>query len=155
MMAPDAGERWQARLAQNPDDIEAQLGLAHVHLDAGRADDAERLYRQVLARDPRNVEAVEHLGSVMLLRGQTDAALRQYEEALRLKPDYVHALWDKARVLQEVKKDYPAAILAWETFIGLVGAETQDAKTAKEFIADAQSAMRGSPVDKAFGGSGK
>ncbi len=147
----DAGEQWRARLARNPEDTEAVLGLAHVDLDAGRADDAERLYRQVLAKDPNNAEAIEHLGNVMLLRGQADAALKQYDEALRLKPDYIHALWDKAHVLQDVKRDYAAAILTWETFMGLVGAESRDGQTAKEAIADAQRAMRGgSPVEKAF-----
>ena len=148
--APDATEQWRARLAQDPNDIDAMLGLAHAHLDANRPDEAERIYRQVLAKDPKNVEAVEHLGTVLLLRGDADAALRQYDEALRLKPDYVHALWDKARVLQEVKKDYPAAILTWQTFAGLVGPDTQDGKTAKQYIAEAQNAMRGSPVEKAF-----
>jgi tetratricopeptide (TPR) repeat protein len=148
----DTGEAWRARLARNPDDLEAMLGLAHADLDAGRADEAERLYRQVLAKEPTNVEAVEHLGNVMLLRGQTEAALRQYDAALRLKPHYAHALWDKAHALQEVKKDYPAAILAWETFIGLVGADSRDGKTAKEFVADARQALRGSRVEKAFDG---
>ncbi len=146
----DAGEQWRARLARNPDDLEALLGLAHAELDANRGDEAERLYRQALVKDPKNVEAIDHLGNVFLLRGDMNAALRQYDEALRLKPDYVHALWDKAHALQDVKKDYPAAILTWETFMGLVGADSRDGQTAKEYIAEAQRAMRGSPVEKAF-----
>ncbi len=146
----DATEQWRARLAQNPNDVEAMLGLAHAHLDANRPDEAEKVYRQVLVKDPKNVEAIEHLGTVYLLRGDADAALRQYDAALQLKPDYVHGLWDKARMLQEVKKDYPAAILTWETFAGLVGPDSQDGKTAKEYVAEAKNAMRGSPVEKAF-----
>ena len=144
---------WRARLLQNPGDAEALLGLAHVHLDQQRLDDAESLYQQVLSKDPKNVEAITHLGNVMLARGQVDAALRQYNQALALQPDYIHALWDKANFLQQVKRDYPAAILTWETFLGLVGPESQDGKTALKFIAEAREAMgKGSPVEKAFGG---
>jgi tetratricopeptide (TPR) repeat protein len=144
---------WRARLLQNPEDGEALLGLAHVHLDGQRLDEAESLYRQVLSKDPKNVEAITHVGNVMLARGQADAALRQYDRALAIQPDYIHALWDKANLLQQVKRDYPAAILVWETFLDLVGSESQDGKTAQKFIAEAREAMgKGSAVEKAFGG---
>jgi len=149
----DPGAPWRARLLQNPGDIEALLGLAHVHLDQQRLDDAEAVYRQVLSKEPKNVEAIDHLGTVMLARGQTDSALRQYDQALLIQPDYIHALWDKASLLQQVKKDYPAAIRAWENFRRVVGPESKDGKTAQGFIDEARQAMSGgSPVEKAFGG---
>ena len=144
---------WRARLLQDPEDAEALLGLAHVHLDQHRLGEAESLYRQVLSKDPKNVEAITHLGNVMLARGQSDAALRQYDQALAIQPGYIHALWDRANLLQHVKRDYPAAILTWETFLGLVGPESRDGKTAQRFIAEAREAMgKTSPVEKAFGG---
>ena len=149
----DPSTPWRARLLQNPGDIEALLGLAHVHLDQQRLDEAEVIYRQVLAKEPKNVEAIDHLGTVMLARGQVDSALRQYDQALSIQPDYIHALWDKANLLQQVKKDYPAAIRVWESFLRVVGPESKDGKTAQGFIAEARQAMSGgSPVEKAFGG---
>ena len=149
----DPSTPWRARLLQSPGDIEALLGLAHVHLDQQRLDEAEVIYRQVLAKEPKNVEAIDHLGTVMLARGQVDSALRQYDQALLIQPDYIHALWDKANLLQQVKKDYPAAIRVWESFLRLVGPESKDGKTAQGFIAEARQAMSGgSPVEKAFGG---
>ena len=149
----DPGTPWRARLLQNPGDTEALLGLAHVHLDQQRLDEAEVIYRQVLAKEPKNVEAIDHLGTVMLARGQVDSALRQYDQALLIQPDYIHALWDKANLLQQVKKDYPAAIRVWESFLRVVGSESKDGKTAQGFIAEARQAMSGgSPVEKAFGG---
>ena len=149
----DPGTPWRARLLQSPGDIEALLGLAHVHLDQQRLDEAEVIYRQVLAKEPKNVEAIDHLGTVMLARGQADSALRQYDQALLIQPDYIHALWDKATLLQQVKKDYPAAIRVWESFLRVVGSESKDGKTAQGFIAEARQAMSGgSPVEKAFGG---
>jgi tetratricopeptide (TPR) repeat protein len=98
------------------------------------------------------VEAITHQGSVLLGRGQAGAALREYERALAVQPDYVHALWDRAHLLQQVTQDYPAAIRAWEAFIRVVGPESQDGKTAQQFIREAREALpNASPVDKAFG----
>jgi cytochrome c-type biogenesis protein CcmH/NrfG len=142
----------RARLLQNPQDVEALLGLAHIHLDQERLDDAEAIYRQVLSLQPKNVEAITHLGTVLLRRGQAVAALREYDAALAIQPDYVHALWDKATLLQQVMQDYPAAIRTWEAFARAVGLDSQDAKTAERFISEAREAMQNaSPVDKAFG----
>ena len=151
LAAQDPTTPWRARLLQNPNDVEALLGLAHAELDQQKLDDAESLYRQVLTLDPKNVEAITHLGTVMLGRGQTNAALRQYDAALAIQPDYIHALWDKASLLQQVVQDYPAAIQVWEAFERAVGPDSQDAKTAQRFIAEAREAMKkASPVEKAF-----
>ena len=149
----DPGAPWRARLLQNPQDVEALLGLAHVQLDQRQLDAAESLYNQVLALEPKNAEAITHLGTVLLERGQVDAALARYNGALAIDPRYVHALWDKANLLQRVKKDYAGAIRVWEAFIRVVGAESQDGKTAQGFIAEARKAMGGaSPVERASGG---
>jgi tetratricopeptide (TPR) repeat protein len=151
--AADPAAAFRGRLQQNPQDVDALLGLAHIQLDQQQLDSAESLYRQVLAIEPKNVEALTHLGNVFLARGQADAALRNYEEALKIQPGYIHALWDKGNLLQEVKKDYPAAIRTWEAFIKAVGPDSQDGKTAQQFIAEAKRAMETgpSPVGKAFG----
>ncbi len=141
--AGDPAAPWRARLLQNPQDIEAMLGLAHVNLDQQNLGEAETLYNQVLAKDPKNVEAITHLGTVQLERGQVEAALARYNQALALDPGYVHALWDKANLLQQVKKDYPGAIVVWEAFMRAVGPDSQDGKTAQGFIAEARKAMAG------------
>ena len=140
---PDPAAPWRARLLQNPKDVEALLGIAHVQLDQQQLDAAEELYKQVLGLEPKNVEAVTHMGSVLLGRGQADAALAKYNEALAINPRYVHALWDKANLLQQVKKDYAGAIRVWESFIQVVGADSQDGKSAQNFIAEARKAMGG------------
>ncbi len=150
---PDPGAPWRARLLQNPKDVEALLALAHLQLDQQQLDSAESLYQQVLAIDPKNAEAITHMGTVLLDRGQVDAALARYNEALALDPRYVHALWDKATLLQQVKRDYAGAIRVWETFIQLVGADSQDGKTAQGFVAEAKKALgNASPVEKPLGG---
>lgn len=152
-MESDPATPWRVRLLQNPKDVEALLRLAHLQLDQQQLDSAESLYQQVLAIDPRNTEAITHIGTVLLDRGQVDTALARYNEALTIDPRYVHALWDKANLLQQVKKDYAGAIRVWQTFIQVVGAESQDGKTAQGFIAEAKKAMGGaSPIGKVSGG---
>ena len=149
--AQDPAAPWRARLLRNPQDAEARLALAHIQLDQQRLDEAESIYRQVLSLQPKNVEAITHLGTVLLRRGQALAALREYDAALAIQPDYIHALWDKATLLQQVMQDYPAAIRTWEAFAKAVGPDSQDAKTAQRFISEAREAMQNaSPVDKAF-----
>ncbi|HSB71959.1 MAG TPA: tetratricopeptide repeat protein [Candidatus Methylomirabilis sp.] len=150
----DPAAPLRARLLQNPKDVEALLGLAHLELDQKQLDQAESLYRQVLAQEPKNVEAITHLGTVLLGRGQVDAALQHYNQALAIQPAYVHALWDKANLLQRDKLDYAGAIRTWEAFIQAVGPDSQDGKTAQNFITEAKQAMGNapSPVEKAFGG---
>lgn len=148
--APQAAEdrtaSWRARLMQDPQDLTALLGLAHVHLDQGAVAEAEGLYRKVLGLDPQNVEAITHLGNVLLARGEADGALAQYDAALALRPDYVHALWDKGHLLQQVRRDYAGAIRTWERFIQAVGPESPDAKTAQGFIAEARKGLAESPA---------
>ena len=148
----DLAAPWRARLLQNPKDVEATLGLAHVQLDQQQLDAAESLYQQVLGLESKNVEAITHLGTVVLNRGQVDAALARYNEALAINPRYVHALWDKANLLQQVKKDYAGAIRVWEAFIQVVGAESQDGKMAQNQIAEAKKARGGPPLEKPSGG---
>ncbi len=140
---PDPAAPWRARLLQNPKDVEALLGLAHVQLDQQQFDAAEELYQQVLGLEPKNVEAITHVGTVLLGRGQVDDALAKYNQALAINPRYVHALWDKANLLQQVKKDYAGAIRVWENFMQVVGPDSQDGKTAQQFIAEARKAMGG------------
>jgi predicted TPR repeat methyltransferase len=151
---PDPAAPYRARLQENPKDIEALLGLAHVELDQQQLDAADSLYQQVLAVEPKNVEAITHLGTVLLGRGQVDAALQRYDQALAIQPGYVHALWDRANLLQREKQDYAGAVRAWEAFIRVVGPDSQDGKNAQKFIAEAKQAMGSapSPAGKASGG---
>ena len=63
--------------------------------------------------------------------------MRTYDEALRCDPFYIHALWDKALALRD-KGDDVGAIKVWEAFARLVPADSQDAATAKRWIAESQ-----------------
>ncbi len=127
----------EQRLRENPNDIKALLELAHLHLDQGAFHQSIELYKRVLALDPRNVEAITHLGIILSRSPHPEQALRVFDKALAIDPNYPHALWDKARVLYEVKQDYKEAIKTWERFLA-VAPSPEDAARAREFIREAK-----------------
>jgi cytochrome c-type biogenesis protein CcmH/NrfG len=113
------------------------LAEAHRLLDGSDLVEAEKKYISILKQDPANPEAITHLGNIASRRGDLAVALRNYDEALRSDPSYIHALWDKALALRD-KGDDVGAIQAWEAFARLVPADSQDAATAKKWIAESQ-----------------
>ncbi len=137
------------RLKRDPNDVEALLRLAHVHLDQGQNDAAKAMYQRVLQIDPRNAEAVTHLGNVILAEGRADEALRRYDEALAIDPKYLHALWDKATLLQQTKGTPAAAVPVWEAVLKVVPPGSPDALKAQEMLAAARQGRAGGPAGPA------
>ncbi len=126
------------RLRRDPNDVQALLRLAHVHLDQGQTDAARAMYERALQIEPRNAEALTHLGIVAAAEGRLDEALRRYDEALAVDPKYLHALWDKAITLQERTGNPKAAAPVWEAFLKVVPAGSADAQKAQEMLAAAR-----------------
>ncbi len=131
------------RLRRDPNDVQALLRLAHVHLEQGQTEPARAMYERVLQIDPRNAEAITHLGNVAAAEGRLDEALRRYDEALAVDPKYMHALWDKAMTLQERAGDPKAAVAVWEAFLKVVPAGSADAQKAREMLAEARKGRAG------------
>jgi len=122
--------------------LEGMLQAAHASLDAGRYQEAIAAYKAVLKREPTNVDAITHLGVILGLAGHADGALDAFDRALAISPDYPHALWDKARVLYELKRDYAGAIAAWERFVK-VSPAGEDRDRAFARIREAKSRLAG------------
>ncbi len=120
-----------------PEVFRGMLDAAHQTLDAGNYQQAIAAYQAVLKRDPKNVEAITHLGVILSVAGHDDSALEAFDKALAIDPKYIHAHWDKGRVLYESKKDYKAAIQALEKFVALVPSG-QDRDRALRMIQDAK-----------------
>jgi cytochrome c-type biogenesis protein CcmH/NrfG len=99
----------------------------------------------VLKRDPQNVDAITHLGVILALAGHADAALEAFDRALAIDSSYPHALWDKARVLYELRQDYAGAIAAWERFVA-VAPPGDDREQALSRIGEARARLTGAPA---------
>jgi cellulose synthase operon protein C len=105
-------ETLEAWLADNPDDLDARLTLADLHLAAGRPAAArEHLTRVVTAR-PDAVAALNNLAWVLLQEGRAAAARPFAERALRLAPDQPQVMDTLALVLKELNElDRAVALL--------------------------------------------
>ena len=126
------------RLQRDPNDVQALLRLAHVHLDRAQVDPARAMYQRILHVDPRNVEAITHLGNVAAAEGRVDEALRHYDAALAIDPKYAHALWDKALAFQHQKGNPAAAVPIWEAFLKVMPPGSADYQQAQKMLEEAR-----------------
>ena len=71
-------------LDENPEDIEAVMGMAQVFENAEKWRKAEKFYRELIAIDPDNPEHYRSMSRVLLQQGEPDESLRYLEKAKRL-----------------------------------------------------------------------
>ena len=71
-------------LDENPDDIEAVMGMAQVFETAEKWRKAEKFYRELIAVDPDNPDHYRGMSRVLLQQGEPDESLRYLEKAKRL-----------------------------------------------------------------------
>jgi len=141
--APSTSTATAARLS--PSEVDASLKAAHAALDAGDLQAAWDKYHQILMTDPHQVEALTHLGNILMRGNQLDEAIRLYDRALAFDAKYAHALFDKGQALKE-KGDAKGASEAWNRFLALVPADSDDARKVKGWIAELKGSGR--PAEK-------
>jgi cytochrome c-type biogenesis protein CcmH/NrfG len=107
----------EARLAQNPRDLEALVGLGRVYLQTGQVPKAIEFYKRALEIDATNVSALSGMAMILAQAGHSDQALTLFDRVLAINPQVPMALLFKGRILYEDKKDYAAAIASWEQFL--------------------------------------
>jgi tetratricopeptide (TPR) repeat protein len=91
------GQRYGDRIAADPDDQAARLGLGMIALeifreieaDGRHLEAAEQHLGAVLAAEPRNLKALLNMGFVRLAQGRPEQALPLYAEVTSLAPDHV------------------------------------------------------------------
>ena len=71
-------------LDENPDDIEAVMGMAQIFENAEKWRKAEKFYRELIAVDPDNPDHYRGMSRVLLQQGEPDESLRYLEKAKRL-----------------------------------------------------------------------
>lgn len=98
----EAGNEFQAELANVPDNAQALAFLADVDMQTNRASDAEPLIQKALKIDPRIGRAHLDLGILDAESGRNEDALRELKEAARLMPDEASPHWRMARLYQSM-----------------------------------------------------
>ncbi len=80
----EAEYNFMNSLDENPDDIEAVMGMAQVFENAKKWRKAEKFYRELIAVDPDNPEHYRGMSRVLLQQGEPDESQRYLEKAKRL-----------------------------------------------------------------------
>jgi cytochrome c-type biogenesis protein CcmH/NrfG len=110
----------EARLDQNPRDVEALVGLGRLYLQTGQMPKAIEFYKRALEVDSNNVSALSGMAMILAQAGHSDQALILFDRALAINPQVPMALLFKGRILYEDKRDYAGAIANWEQFLHMM-----------------------------------
>jgi tetratricopeptide (TPR) repeat protein len=81
----------------NPDDVDARLWIARLHVRMGHRDLAEPVYRSVLLEEPGDLEAMLGIADALLARGEFDEASEILERAESLEPENDEVLYSVGR----------------------------------------------------------
>ncbi len=110
-----------ARLAREPDAVEARFERAGLLSALGRTDDAREEYLRVLQRAPAHFGALNDLGTLLFTTGYRRAARTAYERAVALHPSQPKSRVNLANLLlddgevEAARLHYEAALQAEPT----------------------------------------
>ena len=140
---PDPREmvaRLEARLKENPDDVQGQMMAGRSYMVLERMDDAKNAYEKVLELDPRNHEAHYNMGVIMIEQRKFDdpkifeAALKHFDRVLVDRPNEPGVNWYKGLALWYLKR-YRETEEFWATAYKNLDPGSQDADFVKQALA--------------------
>ena len=132
-------------LAENPEDLEALLGVGYLYVQQRAYSKAKGYYLRAAQVAPGSLEARTHLGTVAYFLGDVDEALHHYDQVLSVDPDYTVALFEMGAVLRFGKGDLEGAATAWERFLGL-DPEAEEAEQIRDLVAETRALIAEGPV---------
>ena len=140
---PDPREmvaRLEARLRENPDDVQGQMLAGRSYMALDRVDDAKKTYEKVLELEPRNHEAHYNLGVIMIEERKFDdpklfeAALKHFDIVLVDRPNEPGVNWYKGLALWYLKR-YRETEEFWATTYNNLDPGSTDAEFVKQALA--------------------
>jgi tetratricopeptide (TPR) repeat protein len=112
-------EEYRSILAEDPNNLAAQIALGNAYFDSGQWKHAVTIYEHALMIDPRNADVRSDLGTAYRNLGKSERALAEYRLALVHEPGHLNARYNTGIVYAYDKKDYRAAIRIWEELLRL------------------------------------
>jgi len=104
-------------LKRDPNNLQALIPLGNAYFDTDQYNKAIDVYQRVLKIDPKNADVRTDMGIMYRSTKDYDSAVREFRQAAKDNPTHVNSRFNLAIVLQNDKKDIPAAISAWEGFL--------------------------------------
>jgi len=106
------------RLAQNPDDVEANVQMGNLLFDSGQWQRAVEHYQHALDKDPGNADVRVDMAIAYHQLGQNERARDEIDRVTREKPDHLNA-WLNLGVVSAALGDNARAVRAWENYLKL------------------------------------
>jgi len=133
--------RLEARLRENPDDVNGWKLLGRSYGVMGRYGEAAEAYAKAAVRSPRDAQLLADLADVLAmargqsLQGEPEQLARR---ALEIEPGNLKALALAGSAAFE-RKDYAAAAKHWERMLAYVEPNSEDARSIQQNVAEARS----------------
>lgn len=138
---PDPREmvaRLEARLKENPNDLQGQIMAGRSYMTLGRIDEARKAWEKVLELDAGSNEGHFHIG-VLLVETPTDnknvfeQALKHFDTVLVDLPKEPTTLWYKGLALVQLNR-FMEADQSWTTAYQNLDPESEDAEVVKQAL---------------------
>ncbi len=123
----------KARVARNPRDIAALVGLGNLYFDAAKFDQAVTYYARALALDPTNPDVRNDEAAALHATGHDLDALREVNRVLGERPDFPQALYNRGIILGSMGRRSDA-VVAYREFLRVAPKD--------QHAADAQAAIK-------------
>jgi cytochrome c-type biogenesis protein CcmH len=133
-------ERLQARLRENPDDVDGWKMLGRSYAVLGRFPEAVSAYAKAAVRAPRDAQLLADFADALAMaRGQSlqGEPEQLIQRALQLDPSNLKALALAGTVAFE-RKEFKAAADYWQRMLPLVPPDSEDARAIRENVAEAR-----------------
>lgn len=136
--------RLEARLRENPDDLQGQIMAGRSYVALERIKDAEKAWSKVLDLEPRNHEANYHLGVILVETRKFDdpevfqTALSHFDKIIIDLPNEPGVNWYRGLVLWYLKR-YRETEEAWATAFENLDPRSEDAQFVKAALAKLRS----------------
>ena len=110
--------KYRATLADDPTNLEANIGIGNLMFDSGKWDKAIEHYTAALGKEPTNADVRVDRAIAYHTLGQNDKALGEMKRVTKEKPDHKNA-WLNLGVVAGAMGDRKSNIEAWERYLKL------------------------------------
>jgi tetratricopeptide (TPR) repeat protein len=110
--------KYRATLADDPTNVEANIGIGNMMFDAGKWDKAIEHYTVALEKDPTNADARVDRAIAYHTIGQNEKAFTEMKRVTKETPDHKNA-WLNLGVVAGAIGDRKTNIEAWEHYLKL------------------------------------
>jgi hypothetical protein len=126
------------RLARNPKDLAALVGMGDLEFEAHKFDKAGDYFRRALALDPTNPDVRTDYATTLHQTGHDLDALAQVDKVLAERPKFASAVYTKGIVLDAIgrRTDAAAAFRQVLTLVPAGDPRAADAKAALQRIGE-------------------